>query len=225
MSKNIKVLTTEFIKENKLTEVNYTSLKKAVSSLGYTVIEFSNIANDTDVETVIQNLNLGQIAMQSKGFTYADKNYRLVFINEGLSNGEKLLVLAHETGHIVCEHFSVAPIIGKDVKDEYEANEFCHYLLKKRPFKNIKKFATRHRKGLIAGAVVLFAAFIVLNVYKSIKEEDKYVDGYYITTTGDCYHEENCIFIKNKTNVSKLTKKDFEEGTYNPCNICLPGNN
>lgn len=37
--------------------------------------------------------------------------------------------MAHELGHIYCKHFGYGTIIGTDVQDEQEANEFEHYIL------------------------------------------------------------------------------------------------
>ena len=138
MNKNIKKLTKNFIKKHKLIFIDYSVLKNTAINMGYTVIEFNSIFNEKDVETVIQNLDLCENALKSRGFTYVSTEYRLIFINEDLNDEEKLLVLSHELGHIVCEHFSAAPIIGNDVKEEYEANEFSHYLLKQDVFRKIK---------------------------------------------------------------------------------------
>ena len=52
-----------------------------------------------------------------------------------------------------------------------------------------------------------------------------YKDNLYVTSTGECYHKKECIFIKNKTNTRKLAKEEFEKGTYSPCDMCLPNNN
>ena len=42
---------------------------------------------EKNVQIIIDSLNIQEIAARSKGFTYADKNYRLIFINEnGFAN-------------------------------------------------------------------------------------------------------------------------------------------
>lgn len=222
MNNNTKKLAKKFIKKYKLKNINYTVLKKAVTRMGYTVIEFNSIFNEKDVETVIQNLGVGGNILKSKAFTYVSSEYRLIFINEDLSDEEKLLVLSHETGHIICQHFSVAPIIGNDVKDEYEANEFSHYLLIQGAFRKTKNVMTVRGKIFIAFAVILCLIVGLAGVYQFIQNKDAYEGNLYITTTGQRYHKKECIFVKNKTNIKKLTKKDFESGTYEPCNMCLP---
>ena len=40
---------------------------------------------------------------------------------------------------------------------------------------------------------------------------------------GEEYHEEKCVFVKDKDNIERLTKEQFENREYEPCGICLPG--
>lgn len=70
--------------------------------MGYTVIYFNNVLNDKNVTELIEALGLSLISERSKGFTYTDDNYRLIFIHEELADKEAAVVLAHELGHIRC---------------------------------------------------------------------------------------------------------------------------
>ena len=88
MNNNIKKLTKTFIKKYKLTVIDYSALKNTASNMGYTVIEFNSIFNEKDVETVIHNLDVGENALKSRGFTYVSAEYRLIFINEDLNDEE-----------------------------------------------------------------------------------------------------------------------------------------
>lgn len=222
MSNAIKKKVNDFIKQHKLKDINYVALKDAATSMGYTVIEFNIVANDKDVEMVIQNLNLGDMIVRSRGFIYANNNYRLIFINEDLNEEEKVLVICHEIGHIVCGHFSVAPIIGIEVKEEHEANEFCHYLLNPGLFQKLKKCITIHRKAFIIAVSVLCISICLITTYLTMQNKNKYTDNLYVTSAGERYHKKDCIFVKNKTNVKKMTKKEFDKGIYVPCDMCLP---
>ncbi len=222
MINNIKKTAQAFIKKHKLSTVDYSVLKNVAMNLGYTIIEFNSIFNEKDIETVIQNLNLSEKTLKSRGFTYVSADYRLIFINEDLNDEEKLLVISHELGHISCGHFSTPLIIGKDVKEEHEANEFSHYLLQKSFFRKIGNFLTIHRKAFLAAIIALFLIGGSLTVFFTIQNIDIYEDNLYITSTGECYHKKDCIFVKNKTNAKKLTKEEFESGAYSPCDICLP---
>lgn len=219
MNNNIKKLVKTFIKKYKLTSVDYIALKKATTDMGYTVIEFNSIFNEDDVETVIRNLKLGENILKSRGFTYVSSEYRLVFVNEDLNEEEKLLVLSHELGHIVCEHFSFVPIIGNDVKEEHEANEFTHYLLEQNGVKNV---IAVHSKTVITAGIILCLIVGSLVTYLIIQNKKLYIDDLYVTATGERYHKKECIFVKNKTDIKKLSKEKFESGIYSPCDMCLP---
>jgi len=225
MSDNTKKLAKNFIKKFKLTVIDYHSLKSVAAKIGYTVIEFNSSFNNKDVEILVNNLSLSEAILKSRGFTYVSKDFRLMFINEDLNDEEKLLVISHELGHILCGHVASSPIIGKDVKDEFEANEFSHYLLKQNTFTKFKRSVKKHRKAVIATIAILCVGVCLLTVYSLIQNRERYKDNLYITSTGDRYHKKECIFIKNKTNVKKLTEEDFEKGIYIPCDMCLPDEN
>ena len=85
MSETIKKTVNQFVKKHHITTINYSVLRDIIKTIGFTIIEFNAIFNDKDVETIIQNLNLDEGTLRSRGFTYTDKNYRLVFINEDLN--------------------------------------------------------------------------------------------------------------------------------------------
>ena len=222
MSNVIKQSVNQFIKQNRITTINYLALKEVAKNIGFTVIEFNNIFNDKDIETVIQNLGLDETVLRSRGFTYTDKNYRLVFINEDLNDDEKMYVLSHELGHIVCGHYTTAPIIGRDVKEEHEANEFSHYLLKNNFLRNFKIAITEHKRMAIVLVSVLFVILGLVVAGLVINKEKSYYGDFYITTTGDKYHQAECIHVKNNNNIERLTKEQFESGEYEPCGTCLP---
>ena len=222
MNRKMKNKVKRFVSQYKIDTVSYFSLKKAAEEMGYSVIEFNRISNDKNVEIIINSLKLGDIVLRSKGFTYADEDYRLIFINESLSENEKILILSHEIGHIYCSHLDAGLIIGKDVRDEYEANEFSHYLLNQSVWQKIRRILFKHKRAAVAVAVILAlgaAAGVSVAVYT---KEQSYYGDYYITETGNKYHKKDCIFVKNKTNIRRLTKDEFDSGKYEPCEMCLP---
>lgn len=222
MNNNIKKTAKRFIKKYKLTSVDYVALKNTVKDMGYTVIEFNSMCNEKDIEIVIKNLNLEEYIKRSRAFTYVSSEYRLIFVNEDLNAEEKLIVLSHEIGHIVCQHFSRSPVIGYDVVDEYEANEFSHHLLKRSFWNGLRLAISGHKKMV---AIIASALFVILAVGVAviiINKEKSYYGDFYITTTGDRYHQSECIHVKNSNNIERLTKEQFESGEYEPCGICLP---
>ena len=170
---NVKKQAERFIRDFKYFTPSYSALREIIQKQGYTIVEFNNIYNDENVTLLLESLHLDEYAERSKGFTYADSRRRLLFLNEDLSEDEKLMVLAHEEGHIYCNHFSSVPIIGKDVVEEHEANEFAHHILNQGLACKIKRFPNEHRKATwvcISLAVVLVVGLVLTGIVKPAKK-------------------------------------------------------
>ena len=221
-SREVKLKTRKFIKEFDVHELSYRTLKNAVEQQGYTVVEYNHIFNDEDVGKLIEALKLSDNIIRSRGFTYADQNHRIVFVHEDLSDAEKLVVLAHEAGHIYLGHMSSTPIIGRDVQEEHEANEFSHFLLNPGKLDKVSSWIRRHKTAAILTVVILVMLITGGIVLTMIEKEKSYYGEYYITESGNKYHEKDCIFVKDKTNTHRMTIEEFESGEYEPCGICLP---
>ena len=211
-----------FQREFSIYSITYPALKEAVEKQGYTVVEFNHIYNEEAVACLIDALNISDAVLRSRGFTYADCNHRVVFIHEDLSDDEKLMVLAHEEGHIYCRHMNTSPIIGQDVQDEYEANEFAHYLLNPSHPGRVKCILRRHKKAVLISIIGLALITVAAVALCYTSKRQSYYGEYYITESGNKYHEKDCIFVKDKTNVHRMTEEEFESGEYEPCRICLP---
>lgn len=221
-SREIKLKARKLIKEFDVRELSYGTLKEIVGCQGYTVVEYNHIFNDEDVGKLIEALKLSDNIIRSRGFAYADQNHRIVFIHEDLSDAEKLVVLAHEAGHIYLGHMSSTPIIGCDVQEEHEANEFSHFLLNQGKLDKVASWIRRHKVATILTVVILVVLVAGGIVLSKIETEKSYYGEYYITESGNKYHEKDCIFVKDKTNTHRMTIEEFERGEYEPCGICLP---
>lgn len=211
-----------FRKEYSIKTVSFESLRAALEKMGYTLVQFLPASNPPPVDTVIRTLRLADAARTAKAFTYADRNYRLVFVRKDLTDEEKALLLAHECGHICLRHMYQEPVIGRDVAEEYAANEFSHYLLNSGPFVRMKNAFLAHRKRnlLILAAVLLLAVGAV--TARIIYLRQTYYKNYYVTETGTKYHKRSCVKLKNSENVRRLTIEEYEDGAYEPCRVCLP---
>lgn len=143
-------------------------------------------------------------------------------MNEDLNEQEQLLVILHEIGHIYCGHFSHSNIIGLDVKEEHEANEFVHYVLQPVFFDRLRYIVARNKIRILIGVGVLLLLIVVLLALNHIRTEQQYYGEYYVTDSGQKYHKKECIFVKDKDNVHRLTEEEFYSGNYEPCQICLP---
>lgn len=221
MSNYIKKQTNLFIKEHSLGEVNYSSLSRAAEELGYMVIEFNSYANNDDVETVIRNLRLEKNVLLSRGFTYTDSDHRLIFINAELNEKEKRIVISHELGHVVLDHSTGNAVIGKDVAEEHEANEFVHYLFYQSVLIKLSRFISGRKKRIIVLAAVMVAAIVASQIIYAVREQ-VYISNYYVSPSGNKYHKRDCMYIRNKETVRRITKDELESGAYEPCSVCLP---
>lgn len=221
-SREIKLKARKFIKEFDVHELNYGTLKSAIESQGYTLVEYNHIFNDEDVSKLIEALKLSDNIVRSRGFTYADQNYRIVFVHEDLSDAEKMVVLSHEAGHIYLGHMSSTPVIGRDVQEEHEANEFSHFLMNQGKLDKANLWVRRHKTATILIVAILALLVTAGIVLSKIHTEKSYYGEYYITESGNKYHEKDCIFVKDKTNTHRMTIEEFESGEYKPCGICLP---
>lgn len=215
----------QFIKEFRFYAITLDSLKTIIEKQGYTIVEFNSAYNSEHTDTLIKTLKLENRIIQSRGFSYADNSFRLVFVDESLTDEEKLIVLAHEEGHIYCKHLSRSSVIGEDVLDECEANEFSHYILEPTIARWLRGYTSQHKKTVIVVSLIVLIAIlgIIAGVIK--KKESSYYGNYYVTETGRKYHIEGCSYIKDKTNIHRMTIEEYESGKYEPCGKCLQGVN
>ena len=134
-----------------------------------------------------------------------------------LTEEEKQIVLAHEEGHIWNDHLSKECVLGNDVVQEYEANEFAHFLLAD------KKGTIKRTKILVVCTIILLITAICLGVFlKNRHDVAVFKDDLYRTESGSKYHLRDCIYIKDKTDVYRLTIEEFNSGKYEPCEACKP---
>lgn len=221
-SREVKLKAKRFLKEFGVHVIDYPTLREILEKQGYSIVEFNTASNDETVSTLISILRVGDNVKHSRGFTFADNNHRIVFVHAELSEKEKLIVLAHEEGHIYCGHLASGSIIGRDVQEEYEANEFAHFVLNPDKISQASSSIGRHKKTWIIALICVGVLVIGGTIFCVIHQEQQYYDEYYITESGNKYHREDCIFVKDKTNVRRLTLEEFESGEYEPCKMCLP---
>lgn len=198
-------------------QVNSSALLDALKQQGFTVIFFNGVDDTEDIVSLVTLLELTEQIHCSKCFTYQDDKQRLVFINEGLSEDERTIVLSHEEGHIVSGHMTKNNVFGENVLQEHQANQFAHYLLKD------KNGKARQRKITISFCVVLAILILGTILYlRNQRDEAVYTEDLYRTETGSKYHVRSCMYIKDKTNVYRLTKEEFYSGEYEQCEACRP---
>ena len=117
---------------------------------------------------------------------------------------------------------SSAPIIGRDVQEEYEANEFAHFLINPGRWDKTIASVRKHKVATVLIAICVVALVAAGVIFSRIEKEKRYYGEYYITESGNKYHEKDCIYVKDKTNTHRMTVEEFESGEYEPCKMCLP---
>lgn len=215
----IKQRASSLLSEYRLQTITLDNLVYIIEDQGYEIVEYN--LEDLAARHLLDKMGLTEYARARKAFTYKQSAARFVFIFEDLSAKEKLFALAHEVGHIICGHLKDGNT-EYSVDEEYEANEFAHHLLHPGQWLRIKSWIMAHRNIAITVAtialLVIFGAIIATNVIRN----NSYYGEYYITESGEKYHQADCIFVKDKTNVERLTEKDYYSGEYEACQICLP---
>lgn len=209
----------QFLKEYHVNEISENDLVEILRKQGYTTIYFERGLEDKDVAEVVTNLNLYNYVMTQNAFTYANAKYHIVFVNKALTQQERITVLAHEEGHIYLGHMNSSGIVHGPVSEELEANEFVHYLLHRRKLTN---WFLRNKKMIIAIGLAITLTGIGYGAYSIISYNMMPYANYYITESGNKYHQKECIFVKDKKNVHRMKKEEFESGEYERCKICLP---
>lgn len=197
-------------------------IKEIIQSQGYTIVSFSKTFNDENTELLINKLNLKNYIISYSAFVYHDDTYRLVFIEENLSDDEKLILLTHEEGHIFCNHLGKNVIAGKTIIDEHEANEFAHYILYPSVITKMRSVICKHK-----ATSIIISALLVIGIACSITvplvyRNSLYYGEYYVTPSGEKFHKPSCYYVKDKKNIRRLTKEEIENNTYAPCKVCLP---
>ncbi len=188
---------------------------------GFDIIDFDNAESNESISALIENLNLQQLITSSKAFTYQNGDVKLVFVCDSLTADEKKFAMAHELGHILLNHLKIG-CITPDISEEYQANEFAHYFLNPSTLITTLQLIKRYKKAFIIAATIVAVIASSTFVIHQINKQKTYYGKYYITQSGEKYHDKNCIIIKDKKNVHRMTEEEFESGEYEPCQICLP---
>lgn len=210
-----------FRKEFGINEVSAEALEEVLRQQGFTIIEYNPVLNDEDVTTVVHNLGLEEMISHSTGFLYVDAYYRLLFVSEKLSTPERMLVYAHEEGHYYCGHMRSNPVVGHNVTEEYEANEFAHFLLCKTRKEVVIETVVRHKKQMFIGLIIAGLIIGGCIVKKEYHDNLIYEGDYYVTMHGEKYHRKNCVTIQGHE-TRRLTKEDIKAGNFEPCSVCQP---
>lgn len=212
------------LKQYKISTPTLDELLFLIKSYGFEVIDYELDSGRGSADALINELSLQSFAITGKAFTYQKSEIKLIFVCDSMTPEEKKYALAHELGHIVCGHLKNGLCNKADMTEEFEANEFAHYLLHPGAGIKVSKWVHTHKTLSLIALVVLIAGIVAIPILHHISVEKTYYGEYYVTENGEKYHDENCIYIKDKSNVHRLTIEEYESGEFEPCQICLPNN-
>ena len=216
----------KILKQNKLTFVN---VEKVLNKLGYSVVFFDTPDGDKEIE----RYELAKEAKKLKSFTYA-KTAHIVFINDVLHSDDKLYLALHELGHIILGHVGDGKLTTRNsILVDIEADNFAYSIIY--PSKRTALY------NLIAAAIlsvsIAFSTCYVCAynnhpqgqlvstqsfVYTDAPQTDiPQSDAVYVTSSGKKFHRADCMYVKNKNNVTHL-ERDTATRLYEPCSVCNP---
>ena len=228
MDKNTpKALAAGLLRKYYVQEPTLDDIVAMITDFEYDIIDFDLTNEKSSSSVLIDRLNLRPALTSSPALTYRKGDLCLVFVNSDLDTSGKLYALTHELGHIACGHLRSGNLGNYSVSEEYEANEFAHYLLNPDKLARVYYWMKKHFKmvfGTLLLLVILSFCIIALRDFLSspsrgaVSEKEEY----YVTDDGNRYHEENCMTIRNNETVHLMTEEEFKSGKYSPCQVCLP---
>ncbi len=74
-------------------------------------------------------------------------------------------------------------IAGKNTIDEYEANEFAHYILNPTKINRATTFVSTHKLISVIIGILLFSTIVTSIATPIILKQQTYYGNYYVTTT------------------------------------------
>ena len=93
MANNIKKSAHRFLKEYRIKKLTVDKISEIIRSQGYKIIRFGKAYNDENTEILINGLELTGYIQAYSAFTYTDDKYRLVFLEDNISEEEAIYIM------------------------------------------------------------------------------------------------------------------------------------
>lgn len=209
------------IRQYRLKNASLDDLVSIIGEQGFQIIDYE-VGGSDYASSLISELQLDDIARMGQAFVYQKNDVKLLFLCEQLTAEEKLFACAHELGHIRLGHLKGTGIYTVDLCEEYEANEFVHYLLHPSLLTNTKIWMGQHKSFIAATSFFVVICLCVVFIIHNQKMKETFHGEYYVTETGEKYHLKDCKRIQSSDDVRRMTEKEYQEGKYTPCQVCLP---
>ena len=132
---------------------------RIVKDQGYEIIDFDPDDKSEALSLLSQELGLSIQIMAQDAFVVQNNRIQLLFVKDSLEVDEKLVAMVHELGHIMCGHMHDGSHLPT-ITEEYQANEFTHYVLN--PTLPVRLLVTlqKHRKLSLSVALLIILLLI-----------------------------------------------------------------
>ena len=136
----------------------------------------------------------------------------IIFINNNVPAEDKCYLLYHETGHILLNHIKNRMSTKNNILLEIEADSFAYELIN----------YTKPNLMVRILTVILITVLLTALSYSAYQKYNSYIhaDMVYITSTGNSYHRNSCIYVKNR-DCTTLERTEADKN-YDPCKVCNP---
>ncbi|MBO7208945.1 MAG: hypothetical protein J6V58_04315 [Clostridia bacterium] len=202
---------------------NCNDLERIIKSYQFTVIEYKKSNNPENLSELIKKLRVENEVMHYNSFLYIKNNLKFLFINKDVADNDRCSLLRHELGHICDPDFTCSEISHSEIEKEEFANEFSCYIKNPGALFKFRIFITRKWKLLVEiFLLICFVAglcFLINPPGIQTANSDKTC---YVTSGGKKYHEEFCITVKYKNNLTEYSIAEAVKAGYEPCLVCLP---
>ena len=217
---NPKKTAIKMLKDYRIIRPTLDDVCRIVKDQGYEVIDFDPRDKSEAISLLSQELGLSTQIMAQDAFVVHNNRIQLMFIRDSLTVDEKLIAMVHELGHILCGHMRDGCHLPT-ITEEYEANEFTHYVLNPSLASRLSVIVSLHKRLSFLIAAVLLVLLIGGVVTQQALVRASYYGDYYVTQSGNKYHVATCYIIKNKNGVRHLTTEEYESGAFEPCSVCI----
>lgn len=170
----------KFLTEYNLYDEPFTveKLEEIIKKQGFEVVYFDALDMSEKVKYLANRLNLHDQCQSREGFTYCQKDVRLVFIKQTLNEEDKISTLLHEEIHIYLDHFYRQGFRETSTKQEGEVHKFEHMIQQE-----MKWYQTKYTIRIIVPAVLSLLLIVLLVFRERPSDKSEHLIGSAIFTT------------------------------------------
>ncbi|MBQ4542584.1 MAG: hypothetical protein IJA19_00295 [Clostridia bacterium] len=202
---------------------NCNDLERIIKSYQFTVIEYKKSSNSENLSALIKKLRVENEIKSYNSFLYIKNNLKFLFINKDVAYNDRCSLLRHELGHICDPDFTSSEISHSEIEKEEFANDFSYYIKNPGVMFKFRIFIIKKWKLLVGvSSLICFIAVLCLLINSPSIQTSNSDKTCYVTSGGKKYHEQACIIIKYRNNLTEYSIAEAVKAGYEPCLVCLP---